>query len=72
MELLELGNSGVMIPEVGLGTWKYTGGDAPLRRGIELGANLVDTAEIGFVLLDDAADRLQHGELRRQRGALSH
>jgi diketogulonate reductase-like aldo/keto reductase len=46
MELLELGKTGVMIPEVGLGTWKYTGGEAPLRRGIELGAYLIDTAEM--------------------------
>ena len=46
VELLELGKTGVMIPEVGLGTWKYTGGEAPLRRGIELGAFLVDTAEM--------------------------
>lgn len=46
MELLELGKTGVMIPEVGLGTWKYTGGDGPLRRGIELGAFLIDTAEM--------------------------
>ena len=46
MEFKELGNTGVMIPEIGLGTWKYTGGDAPLRRGIELGAYLIDTAEM--------------------------
>jgi aryl-alcohol dehydrogenase-like predicted oxidoreductase len=35
-----------MLPEVGLGTWKYNGGVAPLRRGIDLGAFLIDTAEI--------------------------
>ena len=46
MEYRELGRTGVMIPEVGLGTWKYRGGPEPLRRGIELGANLVDTAEM--------------------------
>ena len=46
MELKPLGNTGVMVPEIGLGTWKYTGGDAPLRRGIELGAFLIDTAEM--------------------------
>ena len=46
MEQLELGNTGVMIPEIGLGTWKYTGGTKPLRRGIELGAFLIDTAEM--------------------------
>lgn len=41
----ELGTTGVTIPEIGLGTWQYEGGDAPLRRGIELGADLLDTAE---------------------------
>ncbi len=46
MELKQLGNTGVMVPEVGLGTWKYRGGVEPLRRGIELGAYLIDTAEI--------------------------
>ncbi len=33
------------LPEIGLGTWKYSGGIAPLRHGIELGATLIDTAE---------------------------
>ena len=46
MELQQLGNMGVMVPEIGLGTWKYRGGVEPLRRGIELGATLIDTAEI--------------------------
>ena len=46
MEYKELGRTGVMIPEVGLGTWKYRGGPEPLRRGVELGANLIDTAEM--------------------------
>ena len=46
MELKQLGNTGVMVPEIGLGTWKYRGGVEPLRRGIELGAYLIDTAEI--------------------------
>lgn len=35
-----------MVPEIGLGTWKYQGGAEPLRRGIELGAFLIDTAEM--------------------------
>ena len=46
MEYQELGSTGVMVPEIGLGTWRYTGGSEPLRRGIELGANLIDTAEM--------------------------
>ena len=46
MELKQLGNTGVMVPEIGLGTWKYRGGVEPLRRGLELGAYLIDTAEI--------------------------
>ena len=45
MNLQELGNSGVRIPDVGLGTWEYRGGSAPLLRGVELGAFLIDTAE---------------------------
>lgn len=46
MELKELGSTGVMLPEIGLGTWKYTGGVEPLRQGIDLGAFLIDTAEM--------------------------
>jgi diketogulonate reductase-like aldo/keto reductase len=46
MELKPLGNTGVMVPEIGLGVWKYGGGVEPLRRGVELGAFLIDTAEI--------------------------
>lgn len=46
MELRELGRTQVAIPAIGLGTWKYTAGPVPLRRGIESGAALLDTAEI--------------------------
>jgi len=42
----ELGSTGEMVPEIGLGTWKYRGGSEPLRKGIELGAYLIDTAEM--------------------------
>jgi diketogulonate reductase-like aldo/keto reductase len=45
MQQRELGSSGVMVPEVGFGTWQYRGGSAPLRRAIELGAGFIDTAE---------------------------
>ena len=46
MKYRELGSTGEMIPEIGLGTWKYQGGSEPLRKGIELGAYLIDTAEM--------------------------
>jgi diketogulonate reductase-like aldo/keto reductase len=45
MNYKELGQTGVRLPEIGLGTWEYKGGVAPLRRGIDLGASLIDTAE---------------------------
>src|SRR5215475_15244045 len=46
MELKPLGNTNVMVPEIGLGVWRYSGGVEPLRHGVELGAFLIDTAEI--------------------------
>ena len=46
MQYRELGSTGEMVPEIGLGTWKYNGGPEPLRKGIELGANLIDAAEM--------------------------
>jgi diketogulonate reductase-like aldo/keto reductase len=46
MELKGLGNTGVMIPEIGTGVWRYSGGVEPLRQGIEHGAVLIDTAEV--------------------------
>ena len=46
MDMKELGNTGVMVPEIGLGTWKYSGGNEPLRKGVSLGATLIDTAEM--------------------------
>ncbi len=33
------------IPEIGLGTWQYQGSVQALRKGIELGARFIDTAE---------------------------
>jgi len=41
----ELGNTGVQIPEVGLGTWRYHAGPDPLRKGLDAGALFIDTAE---------------------------
>ena len=46
MELKPLGNTNVMVPEIGLGVWRYSGGVEPLRQGVELGAFLIDTAEV--------------------------
>lgn len=40
-----LGKTDVRVPAIGLGTWRYSGGPEPLRRGIALGATLIDTAE---------------------------
>jgi diketogulonate reductase-like aldo/keto reductase len=39
------GRTNIMLPELGIGTWQYTGGIAVLRAAIELGVRLVDTAE---------------------------
>jgi len=40
-----LAQTGVTIPEIGLGTWYYRGGVKPLKAGIEAGAKFIDTAE---------------------------
>jgi diketogulonate reductase-like aldo/keto reductase len=45
MENKALGGTEVQVPEIGLGTWAYKGGTEPLRKGISLGAFLIDTAE---------------------------
>ena len=45
MILTELANTGVFIPEVGIGTWDYHAGPGPLRKGLEAGALFIDTAE---------------------------
>jgi diketogulonate reductase-like aldo/keto reductase len=42
----ELARTGVMLPEVGLGTWNYHAGAEPLRYGLESGALFIDTAEV--------------------------
>jgi diketogulonate reductase-like aldo/keto reductase len=41
----EIGNTGVLVSELALGTWQYHGGAETLRAGIELGAFFIDTAE---------------------------
>ena len=45
MIVTELAKTGVFIPEVGIGTWNYHAGPAPLRKGLEAGAVFIDTAE---------------------------
>src|SRR5579885_846472 len=46
METKQLGHTSVMVPEIGIGVWRYRGGIEPLRKAIELGAGLIDTAEV--------------------------
>lgn len=46
MEFKELGKTGVKLPEIGLGTWQYSGGSAPILKALSLGACLLDTAEM--------------------------
>ncbi len=46
MKTKQLGGTDVQVPEIGLGVWQYRGGVEPLRHGIGLGANLIDTAEM--------------------------
>src|ERR1041384_1906923 len=46
MEFKELGATGVKIPDIGLGTWQYRGGEAPIKQAVKLGACLIDTAEM--------------------------
>ena len=45
MNFKNLGGTDIRLPEIGFGTWRYAAGSAPLRRAIELGATLIDTAE---------------------------
>lgn len=45
MIVTELANTGIFIPEVGIGTWDYHAGPEPLRKGLEAGALFIDTAE---------------------------
>jgi diketogulonate reductase-like aldo/keto reductase len=45
MEYRELGNTGIKLPVIGLGTWQYRGGDLPIQIGAAMGAGFIDTAE---------------------------
>jgi diketogulonate reductase-like aldo/keto reductase len=46
MKSKQLGNTGVQVSELALGTWQYRGGVEPLLAGIGLGATFIDTAEL--------------------------
>lgn len=45
MDSKEFAATGIRLPEIAVGTWKYHGGVEPLREAISLGAVFVDTAE---------------------------
>ncbi|MBJ28088.1 MAG: aldo/keto reductase [Chloroflexi bacterium] len=45
MDRRPLSNTGETIPSIGIGTWRYLGDPLILQKAIELGANLIDTAE---------------------------
>ena len=45
MEFKGLGTTGEQVPEIGLGTWLYKGGEETIRRAVDLGSNFIDTAE---------------------------
>lgn len=45
MKFKELGRTGVRLPTIGLGTWRYQGGVEALRAGVNMGARFIDTAE---------------------------
>lgn len=41
----DLAGTGARIPEIGFGTWQFAGGVEPIRRAVDFGACLIDTAE---------------------------
>jgi diketogulonate reductase-like aldo/keto reductase len=45
MNLKPFGQTGISLPEIGLGSYNYKGDIAPLRKGFEAGAWFLDTAE---------------------------
>ena len=45
MEFKPLGGTSVVVPEIGMGTWRYRGDPKVLERSLELGGSLIDTAE---------------------------
>jgi diketogulonate reductase-like aldo/keto reductase len=45
MDTKPLGGSGIDIPEIGFGTWQFSGDPSVIHRAVELGSFLLDTAE---------------------------
>jgi diketogulonate reductase-like aldo/keto reductase len=45
MNQKELAKTGFLLPEIGLGTWRYRGGVEPIKKAIDLGSSVIDTAE---------------------------
>jgi diketogulonate reductase-like aldo/keto reductase len=45
MNQKELGKTGVLLPEIGLGTWQYHDGVELIKKAVDLGLSLIDTAE---------------------------
>jgi diketogulonate reductase-like aldo/keto reductase len=45
MNYKELGQTSILLPEIGLGTWEFKGSVDALRAGIDAGAWWIDTAE---------------------------
>jgi diketogulonate reductase-like aldo/keto reductase len=45
MNQKELGKTGVLLPEIGLGTWQYRAGLEPIQKAVDLGVSIIDTAE---------------------------
>ena len=66
MEHVPLGSTDELIPSIGFGTARYHGEPGVLGRAIELGANLIDTAESYNAVGDEpgAAERIVCRELR--------
>ena len=46
MERKELARTGAVLTEIGIGTYLYRGTAELLRKGLDLGANFIDTAEL--------------------------
>ena len=45
MQQVELGRTSETIPQIGVGTWNFKGDPGLLRKAVDLGASLIDTAE---------------------------